>query len=203
MIAQDDPPLVAKRANQALALLVVVRDALIAQIDGDPVVIARRVLLDRLDVGIGQGGDRGRVRRMDMEDAARLRDGGVDVTVNAPRGRIGRVRAIHRVLVVGVEQQQLARLDPREMPPSGVHEELLAVGRDGQAEVVCHGLVPAQVGGQPEGGRQVDPQRPLDSVGRSALAQAGYRGHAPSSADAPLYYRRRRPRQPLAAPVVS
>ena len=40
-----------------------------------------------------------------------------------PGGRVGRIGPVHRLGIVGVDQQQVARLDAREMHLVGVHQE--------------------------------------------------------------------------------
>ena len=57
--------------------------------------------------------------------------------------------------------QQLARLDPGEMAPLRIHQELLAVGRDREAEMIGDRLMPAVQGGQPEGRGKIDPELPF------------------------------------------
>ena len=96
-----------------------------------------------------------------MDDAARLGHGGMHAAMDRPGGEVRRIRAVHGRLVVGIEQQQFRGLDAREMPPARVHQELLAVGRYGQAEVIGHRLVPVKLDGQPKCRRKVDTQLPF------------------------------------------
>ena len=102
----------------------------------------------------------------------------------------GASRAAHRLLVVGVQELELARLDAGEVPPPRIHQELLAVGRHRQAEVVGDRLVPAELRRQPERRRQVDAQLPLHRFGPPARIDAGHPRHAasrcPSGSAGPL-----------------
>src|SRR3546814_15411531 len=93
---------------------------------------------------------------MAVQQHARRGLGAVDGAVDAPGRRIGRVRPRHGLLVVGVEQQQLAGLHPREVAPARIHQEAPAVGRAGGAEVVADRLVPAAHAGETEARSHID-----------------------------------------------
>ena len=88
-----------------------------------------------------------------MHDAARMRHIAVDRAMQTPGGRIRRVRAGKRLGIVGVDQQQIARLDAREMHLVGIHQESGAVVVDGQRKMVGHRLV------------HVEPHRPAEGAG--------------------------------------
>ena len=78
--------------------------------------------------------------------------------VHGPGRRVGRVVAVHHVLVVRIEEQQVAGLDGREVLPTRVEQELAAVAGDDRAEVVADALAPAELVADAEGGREILPQ---------------------------------------------
>ena len=74
----------------------------------------------------------------------------VQMRVEEPRGRIG-VGAGPR----GIEQQQLARPDTREVPAARVEEELSTVVGDGDTEMVGDALVEVEPGRPAERDREL------------------------------------------------
>src|SRR6476660_7488442 len=100
-----------------------------------------------------------------MQYAARMRQASMDAAVNAPRRLVGRIGPLHGLLVVGIEEEEIRSLDPREMPPTRIHEEALAVGRDRQAEMIGDRLVPVERLGKSEGGGEIDARLPLGRFG--------------------------------------
>ena len=90
-----------------------------------------------------------------------MRQQRMDAAMNAPGGLVRCIGALHGLLVVGIEQHEIGRLDAGEMPPARIHQELLAVGRYGEAEVIGDRLVPVEMLGEPEGRGEVDPQLAL------------------------------------------
>jgi hypothetical protein len=88
----------------------------------------------------------------------------VEMGVEEPRRRIGlRVDALAPG-PGGVEQEEIARLDAREVGALRVQEELLAIVADRGAEVVGHRFVHAQARRPAERRRELDPTPGL--VGR-------------------------------------
>ncbi len=91
-----------------------------------------------------------------MHDDPCLRQEFVHLAVDRPRGRID-VRPLFRVVRgVGIEQDEVARLDAREVAPFGIHQEFAPVRRHRGAEMVGDGFVHSQLGDDAEGGGEVD-----------------------------------------------
>ncbi len=107
------------------------------------------------------------VDRVHMHDAARMRHVAVDRAVQAPGGRVRRVGTGERLGIVGVDKQQVARLDAREMHLVGVHQELRAVSVDGEREMVGDRLVHIQPRRPAEGTGQIDALLVEGQVGRA------------------------------------
>ncbi len=102
MIAQDQQVVIADASPEPLALFAQ-SHAVEPVVDGDPLIEAHRVLVDRRHRGVAQGRQHGRVLRMDVQDAAGLRQIAMHGAVNGPGGRIGCVRPVHRRRIAGVE----------------------------------------------------------------------------------------------------
>jgi hypothetical protein len=75
---------------------------------------AAGVLVEHQELEILQAAQRGGVRHVGVQDAARLRQALVQLGMQVPGGRVRRVRALQRGRVARIEQQQLAGADPRE-----------------------------------------------------------------------------------------
>ena len=158
------------------------RAALALLLEGQPAVIlvdnlARpvehgRVLVDRRQPGVGERGEHGRMDRMHMHDAARMRHVAVDGAVQSPGGRVGRVGAAQRLGVVGVDEQQVARLDAREMHLVRVHQEFRAVVVDGEREMVGHRFMHVEPGRPAEGAGEIDALLVEGQVGELAGLEA-------------------------------
>ena len=101
-----------------------------------------------------------------MQENPSRRAPSMDRAVDGPGRRVGGVGTVHHVLVVGIEQHEVAGADRGEMPPSRVHQEALAVRRHRGAEMVADRFMPVELDGEPEGRRQVDPQLPHFVVGQ-------------------------------------
>ncbi|MCY1459752.1 hypothetical protein D9M71_772510 [compost metagenome] len=75
--------------------------------------------------------------------------------MQGPRGDVRRVRAVEAGGVIGIDQQQVAGLDPREMLAIRVDQKLPTVPRHRDAKVIGDGLV------------QVQPHRPAKGAGQA------------------------------------
>ena len=159
-------------------------------VDRDAVEITGGVLIDRLDLGIGERRDRRRIGRVDVQDAARARDRAVNGAVDAPGRRVGRVRAVHRVFVVGVEAEEIARLEAGEMPPARIHQKSPAVVAEREAEMIGDRFVPVVADGEAESGGEIDARLPLIVVGfREREGRRGEHGRSSDHFPSMLYRR--------------
>ena len=61
--------------------------------------------------------------------------------------------------VVGIEQQQIARLDRGKMLPARIEQELAPIRRDRCAEMIADRLAPAEAMAKPEGSGKILTQR--------------------------------------------
>ena len=73
-----------------------------------------------------------------------------------PGRGIGRIRARHRLAIFGIEQQEIARPDPGEVPSPRVHQEFRPRFVDGDAEVVGDRFVHVEPGRPAKCARQRD-----------------------------------------------
>ena len=124
-----------------------------------------RVLVDRRQAAVGKRGQHGGVHRMDMHDAAGMRQGAVDRTMQAPGGGVGRVGAVHGARVIGVNLDQRRGGDAGKVAAIGVDQEPCPLGVDGQRKVVGHRFVQVQFDGPAESGGHVGPLGPMGQVG--------------------------------------
>ena len=90
-----------------------------------------------------------------MERHAGMATLAVQGAVQTPSGGVGRVRAVHCLWIVGIDQNQVGGLDTREMRLVGVHEKLRAVLVDGHREVIRHALVKVEPRGPAKGSCEV------------------------------------------------
>ena len=128
------------------------------QINRHAVEIAGGVLVNRLDVGVSEAGQRGGIGRMHMQNAARLRQLRVHGAMNGPGRRVGRIGLVHSGFIIGIEQQQVTGLDAGKMFPARVHQKGFAIRRDSKTEMIGHSLVHVQFSGEAEGGGKVNAQ---------------------------------------------
>ena len=96
-----------------------------------------------------------------MHDAAGLGQQGMKPAVQRPGGEVRGVRLFHGGVILGVEEQELGGFHLGKMPPARIHQELLAVVRNGLAEMIGHGLVPVIARRQPKSRRKVNTQLPF------------------------------------------
>ena len=96
-----------------------------------------------------------------MHDAAGLREQGMEPAVERPGGEIRGVGLLHGGMVFSIEQEEFRSLDHGKMPPARVHQKLLAVIRNCEAEVIRDRLMPVVNGGQPKCCRKVNTQLPF------------------------------------------
>ncbi len=143
MVAHQQHALVAEARRQPLGL-VAEPHAAETVVERDAVEKAHRVLVDRRQPVDVERREHGRVPRVQVQHAARLRRLAVHRAVDCPGGRIGRAGAVHRGIVVRVEQQQFARADAREMAPERVDQKPAAGIVDRAAEMVGDTLVQAE-----------------------------------------------------------
>ena len=94
-----------------------------------------------------------------MQDDPRLRQHPVQRAMHGPGRGVGGILTVHDIRVVGIEQQQIARLDRGEMLPARIEQEFPPIGRNSGTEVVADRLAPAEAMAKPEGSRQVLAQR--------------------------------------------
>ena len=158
--------MIAERRGEALSLALVVGDAAKAQIRADDAMESRGVLVDRLHCRVFERGESRRVRGMTMQENARLRPRAMEAAVDGPGRGVRRAGTLHHLGIVGVEQQEIARSDGREMAPARIHQEPAPVGRDGGAEVVADRFVPIELHRQPKRGGQIDAQHTLARTAR-------------------------------------
>ena len=133
-------------------------------VDHDSVVERTAVLIDRRQAAVLQAGKHRGVDRMDVHDASRMGAGPVHPAVQAPGRRIRRIGAFQRFRVLGVHQQQIARLDAGEMHLVRVHQKPRAGVIDREREVVGHPFVHVEPGCPAECRRQIDPLGPVFHV---------------------------------------
>ena len=100
MIAHHHDRAVAQHAGDALAFRLVVGNAAELHVIGAALVEPRGVLVDRLDLRILQAGQRRRIGHMRVQQAARMGQGGMDLAVDAPGRRVGRIGTVHRAVVI-------------------------------------------------------------------------------------------------------
>jgi hypothetical protein len=65
-------------------------------------------------------------------------------------GWIGRIRPVHRLRIIGIDQNQFACADAGEMHLVGVHQKAAAVRIDHERKMIGHGLMHAR--GAPSSG---------------------------------------------------
>ena len=81
------------------------------------------------------------MHRVHMECDAGMTALSVQGAMQTPSGGVGRVGPIHRLWIVGIDQNQVRGFDTREMRLIGVHQKLCAVIVDGHRKVIRHALV--------------------------------------------------------------
>jgi hypothetical protein len=161
-----------EKLRAALPLLLEGQPA-IMRVDDMAVEEHRRILVDRRQARVGERRQHRGVDRMDMHDAARVADIAMDGAVQPPRRRIGRVRTGERIRIIGIDHQEVARLDAREMHLVGIHQELRAVVVDGQREMIGHRLVHVEPRRPAKGTSEIDALLIEGQVGQRFLLQAG------------------------------
>ena len=65
----------------------------------------------------------------------------VQGAMQTPGSGIGRVGPVHRLRIVGIDQNQVRGLDAREVGLIGIHQKLRAIVIHGHREMICHTLV--------------------------------------------------------------
>ncbi len=90
-----------------------------------------------------------------MQDDARLRQHPVQRAMHGPGRWIGRIRSVHHIGIIGIEQQQVARLHCGKMLPARIEQEFSPIGGDGRAEMIADRLAPAEAMAKPERRRQI------------------------------------------------
>src|SRR5277367_2712587 len=188
MVAHEEDGVIAESPGQPRTFLCVISNAAEADVHADDAEEARRVLVDRLHRGVLEARQCRRIGRMTVQQHAGLRLSPVDAPVNGPGRGVGRVRPLHHVGIIGVEPKKVARSDLREMLPTRIHEETLAVLRQRGAEVIADAFVPVELDSEPESRCQIDAQRPL-----SGLVQAVLRGRCTAGAVHVALYHMKRP----------
>ena len=78
-------------------------------------------------------------------------------TVQPPSRWIRCPRFIHRRGIIGIDQQQIARTDPREMHLIGIHQKLCAILIDCKREVIRNRLVKIHSRSPPKRRSKFDP----------------------------------------------
>ena len=116
MIPHQQAAFVRQQARQPGAFCRGVRHPAVQRIDGDPVKIAGRVLVDGQDLRRRQTGEAGGVHRVQMQHHPHVREPLMDLPVNSPRGGID-VRARGATFIIGVQHQQIAGADARKVFP--------------------------------------------------------------------------------------
>ena len=153
MIAHHHHHLVAKEGGQPLRL-VAEPHPIKPVIDRNPVVEPRRGLVDcRKDRALHRA-KRRRVMRMQMDDAAGLRVVAVHRAMNRPGCGVD-MRPDLVIEMARIDKKHVACLEFREMNPKGVHQEHLAVIRNGVGKMVGDPLMHALAGGPAENRGQV------------------------------------------------
>ena len=94
-----------------------------------------------------------------MQDHPRLRQHPVQRAMHGPSRWVGGIRPVHDIRIIGIEQQQVARLDRSKMLPARIEQEFPPIRRDRCAEMIADRLAPAEAMAQPEGSGEVLPQR--------------------------------------------
>jgi len=155
VVAHQQTPLVTQQPGQACPFGFGVGHAAIHLIHRDAVEIARGVLVDRQHLGFGQARHRGGVDRVQVQHRPSIGQALMDLAVDRP-GRGVHVRMLSTARIIGVQQQQVAGTNAREVLPLRVDQKLFAIRRHGRAEMVGHRLVHAQMSDDPKGRRQVD-----------------------------------------------
>ncbi len=96
------------------------------------------------------------MRHVGVQDATGLWQALVQLGMQIPGSRIGRVGALRGGLAGRVEQQQLAGADAREMRTNPIEQKTMRLARQHGAEMVGDRFVHAQPGGPAKGRCQVD-----------------------------------------------
>jgi len=99
-----------------------------------------------------------------MHGAAGVRAMTMQTSMQAPSGRVRRVRALQGARVIGVNHQHVGGLDPAEMHLVRVHQEPGAIVVNSEREVVGHAFVHVQTRGPAKGGGKVDTLLPVVDV---------------------------------------
>ncbi|MNL09551.1 hypothetical protein D3C87_1303170 [compost metagenome] len=157
MVAHQQNRFVPEQAADPLRLITQAH-AVKTIVDDHSLEKAHAVLLDRLQPRIRQTRQRCRVFRMGVQDATGVRLVAVQGAVQGPRGDVRRVGAVEAGGLIGVDQQQVAGLDPREMLAVRIDQKLPTVPRDRHAEVIGDGLVQVQPRGPAKRAGQADSQ---------------------------------------------
>ena len=139
--------------------------AAILRVDHIAVEEGGAVLVDGRQTRVLQTGQHGCVDRMHMHRAAGMRTMAVQAAVQAPGGRVGCVRPVERVGIVGIHDQQVARLDARKVHLVRVHQEPGAVIIDRKAEMVGNALVHVEPRRPPESGCKINAFLPMLDIG--------------------------------------
>ena len=109
MVFQEQDRLVAQGGGHPLALVTGQGEAAVGVVVGDPAPEPGAVLVDRQQAAVLQTGQRGRVGHVRVQHAAHLWAQAVQSGVDAPGGRVRRLRAPHHGGVVDVEEKEVAR----------------------------------------------------------------------------------------------
>ena len=89
----------------------------------------------------------------------------VNAAMQAPSGGVGRIGAVHRAGVIGVNLDQARGRDARKMAAIGVDQKPRAFRIGGKAKVVGHRLVQVQLDRPAKGRGKVDAFGPVGDIG--------------------------------------
>ena len=116
MVAHQQAAFIRQQPRQPRAFGGGVRHAAVQRVDGDAVKIASSVLVNRQDLRRCQTGEAGGVDRVQMKHHSHVRQALVDLPVDRPRRGIN-VRTRRTAFIVGIQQQQVAGANAREVFP--------------------------------------------------------------------------------------
>ncbi len=176
MIAQQHQRLVAQIRHQALALVMIQRQPLIAVI-GDLVLQQAGVLADR-QKALLLGRDADAVHRVQMDDEMRLFAGRMDRRMDGETRRIDEAGRVLNDIAVQIDFYQGRRCNFIEIPAVGINQKVMLRSRHAGRDMGEDHVVPPVERHQTIESRQFDPRLPL-RLGHLGL-QRGCVRHRPS-----------------------
>mmetsp|Transcript_24078 Transcript_24078/g.44489 ORF Transcript_24078/g.44489 Transcript_24078/m.44489 type:complete len:242 (+) Transcript_24078:154-879(+) len=133
-------------------------------INDHPVKEHATVLIHGRQTAVCQRRQRRGIGRMHVHRATGMGAMPMHATMQPPGRGIRRIGPFHAGRVIGIDHDQVRRLDARKMHLVGVHQEFGPVLVDGKGEMVRHCLVHVQAHGPAKGGGKVHAFLPVVHV---------------------------------------